>query len=124
MILHCCDCDDCSVSKNKVKQTKGAKTLPKKLAQQTDCSHTSSSTPPHLLRSICNNLLSTLQVYSGYLLQTHLPQIPAIVCYVPPATLFLLLSFHLTSSIHCSPSLNPSLDDTFTSTNQFLKLSN
>lgn len=71
-----------------------AKTFQKKLAQQTDCSRTSSSTPPHLLRSVYNNLLSALQVYSGYLLQTHLPQIHATVCYVLPVALFLLLSAH------------------------------
>ena len=85
---------------------------PFKLAQQTDCSRTSSSTPPHLPRSVCNNLLCllcrcTLGIYS----QTHLPQIHATVCYVPPAAVFLLQPLHWQSSP--SPLPVPVLDDTF-----------
>lgn len=117
MILHWCANEYVKASKRKQKK----KTFQKKLAQQTDCSRISSSTPPHLLRSVYNNLLSALQVYSGYLLQTHLPQIHTTVCYVLPVALFLLLSAHRQSP---TPSPSQPLMIHLLSINQFLKLCN
>lgn len=100
----------------KSSKQKDKKTFQKKLAQQTDCGRTSSSTPPHLHGSVCNNLLCllcrcTLGIYS----QTHLPQIHATVC-----VMFLQQPCVPSSSVS-SQSIRtpfwlpgPCLDDTFT----------
>ena len=114
MIVRCCVYGARGVLKSSKQKDK--KTFQKELAQQTDCSRTSSSTATHLLRSVCNNLLCllcrcTLGIYS----QTHLPQIHATVLYVmflpQPCFFFWLLAVNPPPPL---PGPGPGLDDTFT----------